>query len=224
MNVTVITQPPFEPVTLADVYKHLRLDPDHANSPGELTHPDDALLTAQISAARVHVEKMTRRSLVQQQLRLSCAAFPLSCWPAIWWPCGVRMPPTRIELLGPPVQHVDAVRYYDGDNVLTDIDSASWYVTDAVVPELRFTTGFGVPAVYGRDDALQVLYTAGYQPVGSPTEPTQEAYTANVPAPLKQAILLTVQLQYDNLAPADREAIERMREAFVQPFRIQLSP
>lgn len=225
MNVTVITPPPFEPVTLADVYRHLRLDPDHANSPTELSHPDDPMLEQHITAARVHVEKMARRSLVQQQLRLSCVGFPLSCWRGLWWPRGeLFLPPGRIELLRPPLQHVDRVSYYDGENALIDVDPASYYVTDDLVPELRFTTSYSPPAVYARADALRVDYTAGYPPEGSPTDPTQEAYAANVPGPLKQAVLLTVQLQYDNLAPADREAIERMREAFVQPFRIQLAP
>jgi uncharacterized phiE125 gp8 family phage protein len=225
MNVTVITPPPFEPVTLADCYRHLRLEPDHEGSPSEWSHPDDPMLEAHITAAREFVEKMTRRSLVQQRLRLSCVGFPLCCWSGLWWPRGeLFMPPDRIELQRPPVQHVDRVSYFDASNAATEIDPADYYVTDDLVPQLLFATAFAPPVVYGRGDAVRVEYTAGYAPEGSPTEPTQEAYAANVPEPLKQAILLTVQLLYDNLAPLDREAIERMREALVQPYRIQLAP
>lgn len=221
MNVTVITPPPFEPVTLADCYRHLRLDPDHAGSPGEESHPDDPMLEQQITAARMHVEKMTRRSLVQQQLRLSFGQFPhpSGYWPVYWRggaPCG-------IDLLHPPLIRVDGVYYYDGENDLGVVDPADYYVVDAVVPELHFVSGFGAPTLYGREDALRVEYTTGYPPANSPSA-TQADYAANVPAPLKQAILLTVQLFYDNLAPADREAIERMRESLVQPYRIQLAP
>jgi hypothetical protein len=64
----------------------------------------------------------------------------------------------------------------------------------------------------------------GYATEGSPAT-TQAEYAGNVPKALQQCVLLGVQLLYDNLAPADREAIlERMREAMMQPFRIQLAP
>ena len=59
-------------------------------------------------------------------------------------------------------------------------------------------------------------------PQGSPPA-TQQDYAANVPRPLKDAILLTVQLLYDPLSDGDRQAIERTREALVQPYRIQLA-
>jgi uncharacterized phiE125 gp8 family phage protein len=219
MNLTVISPPPFEPVTLAEVYRHLRLTPDHAGSPDETSHPDDAMLRSQITAAREYVEVATRRALVQQVLRLSHGSFPYYC--SGWWPTYRRYTAyDRILLRRPPLIRVERVVFSDGDNVDQVIDPVDYYVTDDQVPELRFGTGYSVPTYYDRPDALRVEYVAGYAPGGSPAT-TQEEYATNVPETLKNAVLLGVQLLYDNLAPADREAIERMRESMLQTYRIQ---
>lgn len=223
MNLTVITAPPFEPVTLLQVYAHLRLDPDHEGSPGEETHVDDDMLSRMIATARAQVEQMTRRALVQQQIRLSVPAFPR----AIDITCVSDKRPRilmqdRILLHRPPLIRVDSVRYYDGDNALQTVDPASYYATDEQVAELRFVSSFSAPTLYDRPDAVRVDYTAGYAPSGSPSS-TQADYIGNVPQALKDAILLGVQLLYDQTTPADAEKIERMREALVQPYRVQLT-
>lgn len=217
MNLTVVSPPPFEPVTLAEVYTHLRLDP-YGSPPA---HDDDAMLRGHIATAREFVEKATRRSLIQQTLRLSTGAWPIYCGGA--WLSGWRSTPDRIRLIRPPLIRVEAVRYWDGDNALQTVDPASYFVTDDLVPELRFVTGFAPPAIYERPDALRVDYVAGYTPASSPTE-TQADYAANVPQSLKSAILIGVQLLYDNPPQAERDALERMREAILQSNRIQLTP
>ncbi len=190
MNVTTISPPPFEPVTLADVYAHLRLDPDDG------AHPDDSLLTGFIEAARTQVEQMTRRSLVARRLRVSYGN-----WPA----CGLR-------LWRPPVLRVIAVRRME-DGEMVEVDD--WTVTDEQIPRLRFVNG-RAPAVL---DAPEIEYEAGYAPAGSPPT-TQADYAANIPRPLRDAILLGVQLLYDTLAPDQRDRIERTREALISPYRV----
>jgi uncharacterized phiE125 gp8 family phage protein len=204
MNLTVIVPPPFEPVTLAEVYKQLRLDPDISSSPAEVSHPDDLMLAAQIISAREYVEVATRRTLVQRTLRLSCS---ISCG--------------AIKLIRPPLVRVERVQFYDAADDLQLVDSATYYVTDDQVPELRFKGG-AVPAGLDRcrRDAVRVEYVAGYAPAGSPPE-SQEDYTASIPQTLKQAVLIGVQLQYDNLSDPERTAMERMREAMLQTYRIQ---
>ena len=221
MNITVITPPPFEPVTLAQVYAHLRLSPDHEGSPGEETHPDDAMLARHITTARQHVEQMARRSLVQQTLRLSIPGFPSTARGT--FPPSRTQAPELIRLYRPPVLRVASVTYVDTDNTLQTLASANYYVTDEQVPELRFTSAFSAPAVYDRPDAVRVNYVAGYMPNGSPPA-TQDDFAANVPSALRDAILIGVQLLYDNMTPADAAATERMRECLVQPYRVQLTP
>lgn len=216
MNLTVTTEPLFEPVTLAEVYTHLRLDPD--DSPA--THPDDAALLRHITSARKMVELMTRRALIEQTVRLS-----MSGWPVVnqWWPTNSqrREIVREIRLIRPPVISVASVSYYDADNVLQTLDAGDYYVTDEQVPELRLVSTFVTPTVYDRPDAVRVSYVVGYLGTGSPTSDTQADAAANVPAPLKEAVLMGVQLLYDDLSPADRQAIENMREATVQPYRVQ---
>lgn len=219
MNITVVSEPPFEPVTLLEVYAQLRLTPDHAGSPGEQTHPDDDLLTSHIATARKFVEQATRRSLIQQTLRLSDAEFPVHCYGG--WPWTQRARVRHLYLRRPPFVRVESVRYYDADNDLQTVAAADYYVTDSLVPELRFVTGFVAPTLYDRPDAVRVDYVTGYTPANSPAE-SQDDYAANVPEGLKNAVLLGVQLLYDDLADSDRAAIERLRESLLQPFRIQL--
>jgi len=218
MNITIVGAPPFEPVTLLEVYAQLRLTPDHVGSPGEETHPDDAMLRNQIVAAREYVEKATRRALIQQTIRLAMQGFPPYCLG--WWPSSWQQPYAKILLRRPPLIRVETVRYFDADNVAQTVAAAGYYVTDDQVPELRFTSDFNAPSVYDRPDALRGDYVAGYAPEGSPAT-TQAEYAGNIPETLKQAVLIGVQLQYDNLAPADREAMERMREAMLQTYRVQ---
>lgn len=196
MNLTVIEEPPFEPITLRDCYQHLRLDP--TDSP--LSHPDDEMLQRMIVSARKHVEHLAGRALIQQVLRLSGCSFP-----------------SKIRLLRPPIIRVENVSYYDGDNFQQDVDLADWYQTDG--NEVLFVTGWSAPTAYSRPDAVRVDYVAGYVPAGSPAT-TQEEYAAAVPAPLKDAILLQVQLLYDNLSSENRAALERTRDALISGYRV----
>lgn len=204
MNLEIITAPPFYPVTLADCYGHLRLDP--SDSPP--THPDDDMLTRNIATATGEAEKFTRRAFIRQSLRLHLACFPNAG--------------RGIKLLRPPLLSVESVRYYDADNVLRTVDEASWYTSDDVVPQLRFVTGFAAPTLYDRPDAVRVDYTVGYEPDGSP--PTDQAdFAANVPKTFQDAILLGVQLLYDSLSPEQRQRLELARDHMLIPERIMLT-
>lgn len=201
MKVTVVTEPLFEPVTLTEVYRHLRLDPD--GSPA--THEHDSLLTGLITTARIEVEEYIRRSLIQKTLRVSVDKFG-----------------TGIELWYPPIIRVDRVEYYDGSNVLTTIDPSNYYITDDVLPEVQFLDSFASPTRMVRPDAVRVTYAAGYAPANSPAL-LQADYAANVPQNIKNAILLGIQLHYEPMEPDDREALKTTWEAMLFHDRILLS-
>lgn len=218
MNVVVTAPPPFEPVTLREVYASLRLDTE--GSPA--THPDDAMLQAHISSARQDIELRSRRALVRQTLRVSYASFPwsrqaydqLSPSSRMNALCALRIP-------RPPLVSVESVKYYDASNALVTVDPASYYTTDEEPSELRFTTSFVPPTVYARPDAVRVTCVVGCSPAGSPPT-SQEDYAANVPQPLRQAIILGVQSLYDDLQPADWTRLQTAIEALVQPYRVQV--
>jgi uncharacterized phiE125 gp8 family phage protein len=217
MNITTLQEPPFEPVTLADVYRVLKVDAD--GSPPE--HPLDADFLRNITSARRNVEKLTRRSLIRQTLRLSVEGFPANCEGWQLGPRWVRVP-TTIRLLRPPVIAVQSVEYFDADNVLQIVDAASYYVTDDEAPELRFVSTFSAPVVYDRPDALRVTYLAGYLGSGSPPS-SQEEYAEHVPSELKDAILVGVQMLQVSTSPQDYELLQRMQAALVSGYIVRLA-
>lgn len=212
MNIIVVTPPPAEPVTLAEAATHLRLD-DLVQG-----NPDYAAVQSQITSAREQCEQITRRAFVQQTLRLvGPDQFVGRSW--YGWLGGYA---GMIELLRPPVISVSAVRFYDSANVLQTVDAGDYYLTDDLVPRVRFLDGYVAPCAYRRDDAVQVEYVAGYPPKPAGVDPVANPidYAANVPASIKQAILLGVQLQYDELTPEKRDALERARDALLSSYRI----
>lgn len=205
MNLTVVVAPPYEPISLAEVWQFLRLDPQLVGSPGALEHQDDAMLRRMISSSRIQCEQITRRSFVQQTLRLS-SGFPMTL-------DAIPVPDSDVVLLFcPPIIEVLSVGYRDSSNSLVTMSAGAFYVTDDQVPQLRFTAS--APTTFNRQDAFSVEYVAGYPPDGSPPT-TQADFAANVPSHFKDAILLGVQLLYDELLPANRAAIENARMALL---------
>lgn len=213
MNITVVTPPLFEPVTVAQAYEHLRWDPELEGSPPEEIFPLQGLIERNIRTAREYVEKGTRRALVEQTIRLSGGA-----WGS--YPSGrFRECRNYIELLRPPFIELVSLQYYDGANVLQTVDAADYYVSDDLVPRLYTSTGYSFPMFYARDDAVRVTYRVGYAAeAASPM--TQEAAAANVPAALKDAILLHVQILSDRFDRNEREDLERARDAIITQNRV----
>lgn len=218
MNITILTQPLFEPVNLLDCYSHLRLDPD--DSPA--THPDDAMLARHITTARRQAEAITNRAFVRQQLRLSAAsfdAFQNGTLPGTWRPTAIYQQ-QGIPLPRPPFISVEAVSYYDSANALQAIDAADYFVTDEVVPRLQFVNGPSV-SFSGRGDGARIDYWVGYPVVGSP-DTGRDAQIASVPSEVKDAILIGVELLYEQLTPEQRKALTDARTALLNPLKVHV--
>jgi hypothetical protein len=62
-----------------------------------------------------------------------------------------------------------------------------------------------------REDALQIEYTAGYGTTAM-----------SVPQPIRQAILLGVDLLWSPLTPDERKAMELARNELLRPYRIEM--
>lgn len=142
-----------EPVATSDLKAHIRV-----TSTGE-----DALLGSYLTAARIHTENMTRRSLVMKQYRLELDRFPTGR--------------NVISLPRPPLQSVDAVTYVDDpDNSSTVITTSNMVIDIRSEPgRVGLIDGESWPSVRTIINAVTVQYTAGYDP-------------GEVPAPLLQAI------------------------------------
>jgi uncharacterized phiE125 gp8 family phage protein len=161
---TLVSPPEIEPIDLYDVRAHLRV-----------THnEEDELLNALITAARVTVETITRRSLITQQWRLSLDAFPAG---------------RVIKLPHTPVREVTAVEYYDQEGNLQALDPDKYWLDDLSAPaRLMLKEGETFPDVeQGRPNAVEITYFAGYG-----DDP------ADVPAPVRHAIKLVVAHLYEN--------------------------
>lgn len=211
MNLTLLTPPAFEPVSLDQVYGHLRLTP--SGSPA--AHPDDAMLTRHIATARREVERITHRALVRQQLRLSAWGFYGGDVRRI----GFWTVPPSLPLLRPPLISVVSVQYHDEGNVLQTVATQDWYVTDDMVAQLRLVDSVS-PVVRTRGDAVRVTYWAGYPANGSPAGTSRADLIANVPSECIDAILLGVELLYNPLSPEQRTALENAREALLSGLKV----
>lgn len=199
MQITVVVPPPFEPVSMADVYAHLRLDPIGGS------HPDDDMLTRQIRTAREQVEQITRRAVIQQTLAITLCRFPCEAG-------------QYVELKRPPYISGAAISYYDTNNALQVLDPSTYYVDDVsdIVSRLYFIGA--APATYVRADNVRVSWVAGYLPAVGATD--QAGYAANVPASIKDAVLIGVQLLYDEIAPDKRDKLELLRTSMLSSYHV----
>lgn len=188
MNVVELVAPEFLPVTLAEVWEHLRMDPE--GSPAST--PLDTLLERNIRTATAIIQQRTNRSLISRRL---CASFP-----------GFPAEGYGLDLPYPPVREVRSVSYYDSSNTLQALPSSAFYpVAFGPKTEVRIVSGYGVTA-FDRPDAVKIVYEAGYEPAGG-SPATQGVYAANVPSVLKDAILMQVELLSGNTSPAEKAAL-----------------
>lgn len=166
---TRVTAPAGYPVTLAEAKAHLRVS----------FSDDDTLIEAYIGAATTAVEQKVGRPLMTQTLRVA-----------------ERAPEGSVKLRA-PLQAITAINYYDPQNVLQTATVSDYLlIADDDSAEIIPGPGVNFPALYPRDDAFRVTFTAGY------------GTAAQVPVALKQAILLLVGHLYEN-----REAVGQAMDA-----------
>ena len=171
MALVQLVPPATEPVSLADVKNHLRVDADLS--------VDDVLIGLLISAARRYGEMVTGRSWITQQWRLQLdGLYSCDCEPGN----GI------VELDRGIVQSVDAITYLDTSSVSQTMDLAQ-LAQDLVSLPARISPKFGMvwPVTLPQIGAIQIDYTAGY---GDEAE--------DVPEGLRQWLLVRVSTLYEH--------------------------
>lgn len=189
MALTLVTAPAAEPITLVEAKAHLRVD----------IADDDSLITALITAARQHVEVITRRALITQTWDLT-----LDTWPdggAILMPL-------------PPLQSVTSITYKDSAGTVYTMPATDYIVDKAEEPG-RIVLAYGKtwPSVtLYPAGAITVRFTAGYGAASA------------VPQAIKQAILLLVGHWYESREAVVGGAVQReipfAVEALLWSFRV----
>ena len=135
---------------------------------------DDGYVSTLITAARAHVEEKLRRSIMAQTWELVLPAFSTDV----------------IELPWGKLVSVTSVKYLDANAVEQTFSSSSYYVdTDTVNGRVILDSDLSWPETTTRWNAVVIRYVVGWP---SPVE---------VPAPIKQAMLLLVSHMYENRSP-----------------------
>lgn len=135
-KLTVKTAPTVEPITVADLKLHCRIDNDD----------EDDLLESLIKTARTYVEQRTKRTLLQTTYELYLDWFP-----------------AEIVLPLPPVSSLTSITYYDTGGSSQTL-SSSVYTLDSKQDPAVIVEAYGQswPATRDIPNAITVTYVAGY--------------------------------------------------------------
>lgn len=136
-GLTLVTPAAAEPVALADLREHLRVD----------SGQDESLLAAYLAAARAYLERITGRALMPQTWRMTLDAFPTDAF----------------ELAIAPVQSITSISYLDTAGATQTVPGGS-YVLDATRAPARVALAPGAswPATRSQPAAVTVQFVAGY--------------------------------------------------------------
>ena len=141
---------------------------------------DDALITALIASATGYLDGWSGilgRALVNQTWAQKFPTFPAGA---------------VIGLVLTPVSSIASITYYDADNNPQTLDTSVYtLLEDELGPFVTLQVDEIWPSTYAREDAVTVTYVAGYGAAGS-----------DVPAPIRQAMLLMIGHWHEN-----REAV-----------------
>lgn len=154
---------------------------------------DDAQLAALVTAAREMAEAITRRALLTQTWDLFLDEFPAA----------------EIEVPLPRLQSVTSITYTDAAGVSQTLAAGAYQVDTASEPA-RLLPAYGTswPCTRAVPNAVAVRYVAGYGDT-----------PADVPQPIRQAVLLLVSGLYEAAVP--EEALKNSTvHALLAPHRV----
>ena len=137
---------------------------------------DDTLISSLITSARMHVETELNRALITQGWSVFRDRWPQS---------------GQLSLPLAPVQGVSAITLYSADGTSSAYALGNVEIDTISDPaRLTLTTTASPPEPGRRTNGIEIAITAGYGPAA-----------ANVPEPIRQAILMLTAHWYENREP-----------------------
>lgn len=154
MALTIVTVPATEPLSLAEVREHLRLESEEG---------DVSVLNALIKAARQVVEGLTERVLITQTWDWFMDAFPAG----------------DLEVPYPPLQagaEITSIKYYDTAGVEQTWAASNYSLdTDSVPGRISRAYGVSYPSTRPMNNAVTVRFVAGYGLASAVPQPIKQA-------------------------------------------------
>ena len=169
-NITVITEPTIEPVTLAEVKSVLRIS--HSD--------DDTMLAGYIKSARRWAENYLDLFIMTQTVE-----FTVDMWPGLEFGLGVW-----------PIQSVTSVKYDDTSSPITEqtLAEATDYYADVISGCGRIKAVDTWPTVTERPNAVKVRLTVGYEDTAASPIDLRDG----VPEEIKTGIKLYIRMLYES--------------------------
>lgn len=203
-----VTEPEVEPVTLAQMRRHLRLFDD-------ITEDDDDI-SALITAARQWVEHETGRALIEQRWRLSLSSeFTGSGYDSVAEPpplgyCGTVRLSNEIQLRRSPVLSIVSFGSVDAAGDETALDAATYELREA---DSKWPKLVGLSGASWSFGTYRIVFRAGY--ADTTASPGEDGSV--VPGLYKQAIKLWVEANYDR--DANMQTLLDVAAKLIEPER-----
>jgi uncharacterized phiE125 gp8 family phage protein len=158
------------------------------------TTAEDLLVAAQIMAARQHLEASLQVALLQQ----SHALF-LDAWPKDG--AAIALPLT-------PVTQIVAIRTYAPDGTPLTHSLAHFELARGTPPRVARTVGYDASTPLRRLNGIEIEFTSGFG-----------ASPADVPQPLRQALLHLVAHLFENRGTQSEDMPLSRVESLIAPWR-----
>lgn len=169
--IRVVTPPAAYPVTLTEAKSWVRIDAI------DTTH--DATIDILIAMATKYAEHLTGRAYVERTLELSCDYFE-----------------HFIELPWAPLLGVNSVSYTDINGNVQTVSASDYEVDTVSEPgRVRPVWGKAWPSIGYGFNPVRIQYRAGYRPLGSPIDLTDNSY---LPGELRIWMQSKISSHYDN--------------------------
>lgn len=189
VSLRLVTPPRQEPVLLSEAKTHLRVS----------LEDDDLLILSYIAAARDYLERACNRQFLPAVWTLGLDGFAC-CDRSACQGGGIRLPRAPLVSLTPTATYTTlGITYVDTAGVTQTLAPAVYRVDTLSEPGRVFLAPSQTwPSLYEVANAVRITYLAGY------------ATAREVPATLKQAILLLVGHMYEHREAAAEKALSEI--------------